>query len=220
MWGRKVDGVVLRFHLAGINNQNFIMQDEQTGSFWQQISGRAISGPLAGKQLNRVASDELTFGLWRTEQPNGSVLHESAPYAAEYAPKDWDVKMRHRPVVISHEGDGLAERDIVLAMEVDGKSRAYRYDRVLRDGVVQSPPVILAVGPDRTSVRAFETGNYGDFYRLPESGVLVDSVTGSRWNFEGCATEGKSKGACLSRVQVTKDYWFDWREYNPNARVY
>jgi hypothetical protein len=55
--------------LAGINNQNFLMRDEETGTFWQQISGRAISGPLNGSQLEPVHSDELTFALWRSEAP-------------------------------------------------------------------------------------------------------------------------------------------------------
>jgi hypothetical protein len=70
VWGREVNGLVLTFHLAGINNQNFIMRDEQTGTYWQQISGRAISGPLAGKSLTLVPFDELTFALWKSEQPH------------------------------------------------------------------------------------------------------------------------------------------------------
>jgi len=41
---RVVNGVPLRFHLAGINNQNFLMRDEQTGTYWQQITGLAVSG--------------------------------------------------------------------------------------------------------------------------------------------------------------------------------
>jgi hypothetical protein len=63
VWGREVGGLILTFHLAGINNQNFLMRDEQTGTFWQQISGRAISGPLAGRSLQLIPSDELTLGL-------------------------------------------------------------------------------------------------------------------------------------------------------------
>ena len=37
--GDAVDGRRLHFHLAGINNQNFIMQDEETGTWWQQVTG-------------------------------------------------------------------------------------------------------------------------------------------------------------------------------------
>ncbi len=219
MWSREAGGLVLTFHLAGINNQNFLMRDDQTGSFWQQISGRAISGPLAGRQLKPIHSDELTFALWRTEQPAGTVLAESAHYAAQYAPPDWEVKMRKAAVVIGHAENGRQPRDLMIGLHIGDSARAYVYDRVLKEKLVQSPPVMLAVGSDNQSVRAFETLGYGDFYRT-DSAELIDSTTGSHWNFEGCATEGKAKGTCLPRVEALKDYWFDWKEYNPNTTVY
>jgi len=28
------------------------------------------------------------------------------------------------------------------------------------------------------------------------------------------------KGACLERVEVIKDDWFDWRNYHPGTTVY
>jgi len=57
-----VDGRALHFYLAGINNQNFLMRDKETGTWWQQITGKAIYGPLKGASLDLVPYDELTFG--------------------------------------------------------------------------------------------------------------------------------------------------------------
>ncbi|MBO0798145.1 MAG: DUF3179 domain-containing protein, partial [Blastocatellia bacterium] len=74
MWEAEVEGKRLNFHLAGINNQNFIMSDDETGSWWQQVSGEAIQGPLKGKKLIQVYHDEITFGLWKRENPRGRVL--------------------------------------------------------------------------------------------------------------------------------------------------
>ena len=54
MWETTIDGRTLHFHLAGINNQNFIMRDEETGSWWQQVSGEAMLGPLKGRRLKPV----------------------------------------------------------------------------------------------------------------------------------------------------------------------
>ena len=219
MWSREIKGVALTFHLAGINNQNFLMRDEETGTFWQQISGRAVSGPLAGSQLKLIPSDELTFALWRTEQPQGTVLKEAAQYSAEYAAPDWDIKMRKAKVVISHEENGRKPRDLMLGVHLHGKPRAYLYDQILKQKLIQDAPLILVVGPDNQSVRVFETAAPTDFYRT-DNAELIDSATGSHWNFQGCATEGKLKGTCLPRVEALKDYWFDWKEYNPNTSVY
>ncbi len=48
----------------------------------------------------------------------------------------------------------------------------------------------------------------------------MDAATGSEWNFQGCAISGKAKGVCLERIPMLKDYWFDWRNYNPKTTIY
>ena len=84
MWETEVDGQPLKFHLAGINNQNFIMRDETTSSWWQQVSGAAIHGPLKGKQLKQVFVDEISFAVWKREHPNGRVLRPDEKFKAKY----------------------------------------------------------------------------------------------------------------------------------------
>jgi uncharacterized protein DUF3179 len=222
--GREIDGLKLTFHLSGINNQNFLMRDEETGTYWQQINGVAVSGPLAGRVLKLIPSDELTFALWKTEQPKGTILKDVPTYASQYSPKDWDVKMKKARVVLSFAQPGVAQRDIMLGIQAFGASRAFPYETVLREKLVKDhvgpEPIILVVGPDNQSVRVFRT--HTDFYRTQEAGTffLMDAATGSKWNFQGCATEGKLAGTCLEPVYVIKDYWFDWRNYNPTTSVY
>jgi hypothetical protein len=228
VWGRDVAGLRLTFHLAGINNQNFLMRDDQTGTYWQQISGKAVSGPLRGSQLPFVHSDELNFGTWQSEEPQGTVLQDAAQYRFGYEPKDWDVRMQRAPTVIDFHEHGLKGRDVMLGIQAFGASRAFLYDRVILEKLVQDhvggERVLLVVGGDGQSVRAFRDRIPGvagapDFYRKPD-GVLVDATTGSEWNFQGCAIAGKSKGLCLEPVEVIKDYWFDWRNFNPATTVY
>jgi Protein of unknown function (DUF3179) len=230
VWGREVNGLILTFHLAGINNQNFLMRDEETGTYWQQISGLAISGPLAGKTLLPVHCDELTFALWKSEEPHGTVMKDVAAFVPEYSPRDWDVRMKRVPTVISHAEPGLAARDLMLGAHAGGAARAFPYEAVKREKLildrVGTEPVLLVLGLDNESVRAFSRtlpGGRGiaDFYRITDqAGFMVDSIGASHWNFRGCATEGPMKGACLTPIELIKDYWFDWREYNPETTVF
>jgi Protein of unknown function (DUF3179) len=218
--------------MAGINNQNFLMRDEETGSYWQQISGAAISGPLKGRQLTLVLSDDLTFATWKAEEPEGTVLKEVSEYASDYEAKDWDVRMRRVPAVIQFPEHGMQSRDLVLGIQTSDASRAFLYDRVIQEKLVKSyvgaQPVMIVVGPDGQSVRAFRSRIPGvdsatDFYRMtpnkPEV-LLMDAATGSEWNFQGCAISGKAQGACLERIPMLKDYWFDWRNYNPKTTIW
>ena len=200
------------------------MRDEETGTYWQQINGAAVSGPLAGKVLKLIPSDELTLALWKTEQPRGTVLKDVSTYASQYSPKDWDVRMKKARTVLDFPASGIASRDLMLGIQAFGASRAFPYETVLREKLVKDhvgpEPVILVVGPDNQSVRVFRAKS--DFFRNTESGsfFLMDSATGSKWNFQGCAMEGSAKGACLERIEAIKDYWFDWRNYNPKTTVY
>ena len=221
----------LTFHLAGINNQNFLMRDEETGTYWQQISGAAISGPLKGRRLTLVLSDELTLAIWKVEQPQGTVLDDVPEFTSDYAKRDWDVRMKRAPIVLDFPEHALTARDLMVGIQAYGASRAFLYDRVVKEKLVKdrvgTEPVLLVVGPDDQSVRAFRdripgVNGAGDFYRITgRPGVLlIDEATGSEWNFQGCATAGKAKGLCLEPIPMLKDYWFDWRNYNPKTTVY
>jgi len=239
VWKREIDGRSLTFRLAGINNQNFLMRDEETGSYWQQISGKAVAGPLRGRQLALIRCDELTFALWRQENPNGTVLRPVQAFASQYESKDWDVKMTRARTVVDTSRTGFDPRMLVIGVEHKGVSRAYVVDRLLKEKLVQDwiggERLIVVVGPDGQSVRVFQAHLPGsdelpEFYRRPDAeqggaaaggrAILIDSVTGSAWNFQGCAIEGAAKDQCLTALPAIKDYLFDWQNYHPRTTVF
>jgi hypothetical protein len=151
VWKRTVEGKVLHFYLAGINNQNFLMRDRETGSWWQQITGKAIYGPMRGAALDLVLSDELTFGEWRSEFPSGHVLAPVPKYVKEYD-SNWEPEVAKLPVVISFPGTELKSRDIVVGLTVNGAARAYPWESLVKQSPVvdrvRGIPLLLAVGPD------------------------------------------------------------------------
>jgi hypothetical protein len=239
VWKRTIAGRVLTFHLAGINNQNFLMRDDESGTYWQQISGRAVSGPLSGSQLEPVRSDELTFSLWRSEWPTGTVLKPVSKYASEYEDKDWEIHMLKARTVLDFRNSGVKPRELMLGISAFGASRAFPVNRILQEKLIEdrvgTEPVLIVVGPDNKSIRVFRSRLHAgepspDFYRdVASSGsdqhaltgpLMMDSATGSRWNFRGCAVSGRLTGRCLEEVPAMKDYWFDWRNYHPDTSVF
>jgi hypothetical protein len=230
VWKRSVEGRALTFRLAGINNQNFLMRDEETGSYWQQISGKAISGLYRGKQLELVHSDELSFGLWRAENSQGTVLRPVEQFASKYEAKDWETTLQKARTVVDTRNTSYEPRELMLGVEHNGVARAYVLQRVLQQKLVEdrigATPVIVLVGPDEKSIRVFEAHIKGydavpEFYREAgkEETLLIDSLTGSHWNFQGCAIQGPAHGECLLPLPALKDYWFDWHLYHPHTTV-
>jgi Protein of unknown function (DUF3179) len=148
-------------------------------------------------------------------------------YQGEYE-SDWEPKVAKLPVVINFPGTPLQSRDVLIGMEIGGASRAYPMSAVLPQSPIQDQlggtPILLVVGPDGKSVRAFVSRLDGqDIELFRKSGsewILVDSTFGSEWNFQGCATAGPALGKCLQPLLALKDYWFDWRNYHPETSVY
>jgi hypothetical protein len=230
VWERTIDGRVLSFRLAGINNQNFIMRDEETGSWWQQVSGKAILGPLKGKALTRVFHDELTFAEWVKEAPGGRVLVPASDSTWRRFSDGWEEKTARAPVRVPGPVDTrLPPRAIIFGVEISGSDKAYPIERVLAQAPlhdrVGGTPLVLLVGPDSMSVRAFEARL--DTLELElvrpvggAAGEVVDVGTGSRWSFAGAALSGPLAGRRLKPVYLLKDYWFDWVIYHPKTAVY
>ena len=42
-----------------------VMYDHETGSYWFQVVGEAIVGPLTGKRLKMLPSMTVTWGQWK-----------------------------------------------------------------------------------------------------------------------------------------------------------
>jgi hypothetical protein len=229
VWRAEIDGRRLRFHLTGINNQNFLMADEETGSWWQQVTGEAVFGPLKGRRLDLVAYDELGYAAWKREHPAGRVLRpdDGAPW--KQFSRDWEAETARLPVVTpARSGDPLKPRDVVVGLQLGGAARAYPLAALQRQSPVQDAvggaPVLVVVGEDGRSVRAFQRAVDGrelTFFARPGVPLrLVDAETGSEWSFAGEAVAGPLKGKRLAWVLALKDYWFDWRTYNPGTSVY
>jgi hypothetical protein len=230
VWETTVDGRVLHFHLAGINNQNFIMRDEETGSWWQQVTGEAIFGPLKGKHLKPVFLDELTFATWKHEEPQGRVLRPDEQIAAsgKYAPADWEQRMLRVPVATQTNAPVLDQRELVAGLNLNGAAAAYPIAALRKQNPIidklGGTPLIVVMSEDGQSVRAFQTKVEEvarEFFLKPNSSPLrmIDDQ-GTEWDFTGTALNGRLAGKQLARIPVLKDYWFDWKTYNPNTSVY
>ena len=210
------------------------MRDEETGSWWQQVSGKAIHGPLQGHQLKSVFHDEVSFAIWKGEQPNGRVLKPDAKIVAknEYEKPDWEARYEKLRVVEGTDVDKrLPPRTLVMGIALSGKSVAYPLSTLQKQSpiidMVGAMPVVIALGEDKRSVRAFERSVDGrtlEFFQKKDDKnpqfQLIDAETGSTWNFEGNATSGPLTGRQLKKVFVLEDYWFDWRIYHPETAIY
>lgn len=203
------------------------MRDEETGSWWQQVTGECIAGPLKGRALSPVTHDEISFAVWKHEQPEGKVVQPDERVANNYVSADWEERMQKAPVVTpTSEDDPLAPRTLVIGIEISGASKAYPFLKIQQRAPVLDQlggvPIVIMMNEDKKSVRVFERlldGNTLELYAKPHSSQLIDAGTGSVWDFTGTAISGPLAGRQLRKIKMFSDYWFDWKAYHPDTSI-
>ena len=236
---RTLNGLVLTFRLIGINNQNALLEDLESRSWWQQASGEAIAGPLKGERLTPLVHDEVTYALWAREHPHTKVLARVDPgirhrqglgrpdgQGADRRAGDAErpaapplLRGRHRR---QRQGQGLPEGQA----RAEQPARAEEAGDDLRgDGSRRRGPVAVLVGGDGISVRVFDRRVDGKEIELmtkfgSSPARFVDTTTGSEWDIAGVAVTGPMAGERLERIPSTMEFWFDWQLRHPDTVVH
>jgi hypothetical protein len=244
---RELDGEVFRFGVSGLlRNSDLVMWDRQTESLWQQITGEAIVGELAGTQLEFVPSPLVSWGDFKAEFPQGEVLsrdqgiYPSEVYARQpYAGYDSSTQ----PFLFRGTPDNrYAAMERVVAVRVNGINKAYPFseiseERAVNDDVAGTPVLVVFGADDTASV--LDTGDVATargvgvglaFERTVGGRVLTfesrggdrfeDLETESSWDLFGNAVDGPLAGEELTPVVNTNELWFAWAAFNEGAPVY
>ena len=110
-----------------VNENDMVMVDRETSSYWWQTAGRAIVGPRTGEELTLVSSQVARFGDWHTANPDGEVLVrpvEGRDYGRDrFATYGSSLDAGRTPFPVSPEvfdDDRLAPSTRVTIAEIDG----------------------------------------------------------------------------------------------------
>ncbi|WP_431215874.1 DUF3179 domain-containing (seleno)protein [Puia sp. P3] len=79
-----IQGRYAAFRLVGMDHFNAMFEDEETHSWWQQATGKAITGPLKGQQLAEVASAQMTLASWQALHPNSLTMQPDPNFVRKY----------------------------------------------------------------------------------------------------------------------------------------
>ena len=244
---RTLDGALYDFGVSGnLRNSDLIMWDRQTQSWWQQLTGQAIAGELAGAQLRVVPAQIVPWSVFAESYPDGLVLdrpnasgrYGSNPYVGYDA-------LNSQPFLYPFPTDPrLPPKERVAAVEINGQAAAFPYSRLAEERVVHAevggePVVALfqfgaasALGA-ATIAQAADVGATGVFRPSLDGRALTfapnpaeggapftDAETGSGWSILGIAVSGPLAGSQLPRVEAQDHFWFAWAAFKPDTTVY
>ncbi|GMQ85994.1 MAG: DUF3179 domain-containing protein [Acidimicrobiia bacterium] len=229
VYERRVGGDVLSFgNSSALYESSLVMVDRTTGSYWWQVAGTAIVGPLTDTALEPLPSVVATWKDWVSLHPDTLVLTRdtgfSRPYERDAFASYADVLDSGRfpfPVGEAAKDARLRPSALVVGLVINEVARAYPVedlsdpinDEVGGDDIVVFPTdggaTVFGAGVDGETLR-FERRN-GDF---------IDVETGSVWNASGVAVSGARLGARLTPVPSRTTFWFAFVGAFPDVELY
>ncbi len=216
-----VNGKPETFRLVGMDHFNAMFEDKTTGSWWRQVNGEAIAGPLKGSRLDEIPSQQMTLRAWLDANPLSKVLAPDTTFNAEYESLS---KYDEGTKESSLEGrDSLSwkEKSWVVGVRLDGEAKAYDWNyladkKVVNDGVGKTS-LLIALEPDSITFHVWQRDTL-EF--MLNGGELRDVNTGSIWNWSGRSVSGPLKDAQLKTIQSYQEFWHSWRTFNPATTTY
>ena len=224
VYSRELDGQVLLFgNTSALYESDMVMYDHQTGSYWFQVLGEAIMGPLTEKRLRMLPAVTVTWGQWKERHADTKVLSrnlgllDGGPRAYNRDPflgyaESVNALDFAFPVSRDKLDDRLRPGDIAFAVQVGESHRAYALtgteDRVINDEVGGESVVVIVGKNGPTAVAFFGAADGQELTFKLEDGSIVNHETGSMWNDTGLAVSGPLSGARLTPVPARTSYWF------------
>lgn len=240
---RRVDGVERSFGVSGLlRESDLLLYDYTSITLWQQLTGEAIVGTDAGRVLDSLPAQIVSFGDARATYPAALVLSRRTGHDRNYGrnPYGGYDRIDSDPVFSTSFDDGrLPAKTRVLAIEIEGDVVAIPFgmlkDRVVVHAEVGSVSVVALWQPGTSTaldasviVKGRDVGAAGAFVATLDGapitftarrGSIYDLRTGSRWNAAGVAVTGPLKGARLQPVVSGSHFWFAWSVFKPHVRL-
>lgn len=229
VYDRRVGDETLSFgNTSALYESDLVMVDRNTGSYWWQVAGSAIVGPMTGTELQPLASEVATWADWTSRHPETLVLTRDTGHArpyerdafANYA-ENVDAGRFPFPVGEAGRDPRLSPAALVVGVVLGGAARAYPIEgqtEPINDDVAGDPIVVFPTDGGATVYRAVVDGKRIEFQRIGDA--LVDVETGSVWTQEGMAVSGPHEGEKLDSIPSRTTFWFAFVGAFPEVEIW
>jgi len=211
-----VKGQPESFRLVGMDHFNAMFEDKTTKSWWRQVTGEAIAGPLKGEVLPELFSQQMTLEKWLELYPKSKVLQPDSAFQEEYdGLKDYDFGIERGDLTRT---DTLSwkEKSWVVGVQVGDSSKAVDWNKLKKERIINltisGKDMFIALAADNQSFFAFERPDDSEFHM--KNDTLVNGI--QKYNLSGIPISKDVPP--LKRVKAYQEFWHSWRTFHPGAK--
>ena len=218
-----VNGKPETFRLVGMDHFNAMFEDASTKSWWQQATGAAIAGPMKGRALQEIPSQQLKLSSWLRQYPNTTVMQPDSVFSGEYTDMANYDRGNGKSELTTRDTTSWKPKSWIVGVNYGNASKAYDWNELAKNKIIQDTlaevPLLLTLEEDTASFHVFNRNVNSQVLSFHKSAVdnqMIDN-TMSTWNMTGECTDGFFKGEQLKTIQAYQEFWHSWKTFHPNT---
>lgn len=219
VYDRRLDSEVLVFgNTSALYQSDMVMVDYNTGSYWWQVAGKGIVGPLTNKTLTILPSQTTTWGEWLKAYPHTLALAQDQGFNRDYGRDPFDSLINFLnagqfafPVNDEVLDDRLLPADRVLAVQIGGEVHGYPIrgnGLSVRHDVIDEIKIVIFMDAAKGIATAFSPVVGAEMLTFEALDMIIDQNTQSEWNIHGQAISGDFEGSHLAAIPSKTTFWF------------
>ncbi|SDG19522.1 Protein of unknown function [Limimonas halophila] len=144
------EGQRLTFGTTGkLRYSDLVMYDRQTGTWWQQFTGRGIVGEHSGKKLEMLPARLMAWQDFREQHPDGRVLVPTNPHARPYGRNPYaGYDSSKKPFLYDGE---LPEKVPAMARVAAVGDQAWSFELLREKGTIERGDLVISWEPGQRS---------------------------------------------------------------------
>jgi hypothetical protein len=219
VYALEVNGKPETFRLVGMDHFNAMFEDATTGSWWRQVTGEAVEGPLRGMFLPELPSSQTSLREWLSLYPGSLVMQPDSTFKDEYADLDTYDTGLGRGKLTGTDTTSWQEKSWVAGIDLKRSPKAYDWNLLKQKRLIQDEVggkyILLVLGADSKSFFAFERQDKDQAFSIRNDTLLNGMQS---WTLNGKSLT--PDGTDLKRVKVYQEFWHSWRTFHPNTTRY
>lgn len=227
-----VGGTKRTFGTSGLlYRSNKLMFDEETMSLWSTLEGGPVIGPLAGSSLRLKARPVVTttWGEWRRQHPQTSVLSLETGYQRDYsegaAYRDYfatdrlmfevpfaDRRLNNKDEVLGFllPRAGIERRAVAVSVRFLARQRVW-------STTIDGESFVILTSSSGAN-RVYDAGSH-QFVSWDRETHVIDA-NGRRWRATEEALIDETSGTRLPRRTAFRAFWFGWHAQFPDTLLF